>query len=110
MTKYHRHLHKRKQKAVRELRQDKMQFIDILTYAAAVFEPILVVPQIYRIFQEGSADGVSLATWIGFQVMTTVWLWYAVVHRQKAILISSGLFWIVQLGVIIGGFTYGAKW
>lgn len=110
MTKYHRHLHRKKQNAIEALGQSKTQFIDMLTYGAAVVEPVLVVPQIFRIFRDGHADGVSLATWIGFQIMTTIWLWYGIVHRQKAIIVSSCLFWVTQFGVILGGFLYGAKW
>jgi len=103
MTKYHRHIHTSSRKKAPKL-------IDKIIYIAAVLEPALVIPQILRIFSTREADGVSLSTWVGFEVMTAIWLWYSAEHKQKMVFLYSVLFFIVQGLVIIGGLIYGAKW
>ena len=84
--------------------------IDKLVYFAAVLEPLVTLPQVVVIFRDKSAEGVSIASWLGFQILTAVWIWYGYVHKDKAILIYQGLFFIFQGMVIAGGIMYGAKW
>ena len=84
--------------------------IDKLVYIAAVLEPLVTLPQVIVIFRDKSAEGVSIASWLGFQILTAVWIWYGYVHKDKAILIYQGLFFIFQGMVIAGGIMYGAKW
>jgi uncharacterized protein with PQ loop repeat len=85
-------------------------YIDRLVYFAAILEPLVTIPQVYIIFHDKSAEGVSLLSWLGFQILTAIWIWYGYVHKDKAILIYQGLFFIFQGMVIIGGIMYGAKW
>jgi len=84
--------------------------IDRVTYGAAFIEAAIVLPQVYRIFSTKSADDISLLTWVGFQILNTVWIFYGLVHRNKVILFYSISYGAVQLFVIIGGVMYGAKW
>ena len=88
----------------------KSLVVDKLTYAAAIIEPIITLPQAYQIFRDRSAEGVSITAWIGYELLTIVWLWYGVVHKEKMIIIYSALYAFVQLGVIIGALLFGGKW
>lgn len=101
---------KLKKKAVRIYKSDKPLVVDRLTYIAAIIEPIITIPQAVLIFQTKSAAGISLLSWIGFQILTIIWIWYAIVHEERMILLYQGLFFIIQGFVIIGGIMYGAKW
>jgi len=76
----------------------------------AILEPIITLPQVFTIFLNKTAAGVSLLTWVGYEILTVVWLWYAVVHKDKLIFLYQGLYFLVQTGVIAGGLMYGAKW
>lgn len=88
----------------------KPRLVDRLTYCAAIIEPVITVPQAVTIFQRHSATAISLSTWVGYEGLTLVWLWYGLVHRERMILTYQGLFFITQAAVIIGAFIYGAKW
>ena len=108
--------HPHKQKQIRRHRtlvvkkQKKPILVDRLTYVAAIVEPIITIPQATVIFKEKTAAGISLGSWIGFQILTAVWIWYALVHKDWLILTYQGLFFVVQAAVIIGAIIYGANW
>jgi uncharacterized protein with PQ loop repeat len=109
MKKLNKHLGKRRHVLI-SARKAKPLLVDRLTYAAAIIEPIITIPQVIVIFRDQTAAGVSLFSWVGYQLMTLVWIWYAIVHKDRLILIYQGLFFIVQTAVIIGGIIYGAQW
>lgn len=104
MSRYHRHINTKKKKS------NKYRLVNRATFAVAIIEPVITIPQAVDIFREHTAAGVSLSTWVGYEVLTLVWLWYGYVHKEKMILVYQGLFMVVQTAVIIGGITYGAKW
>lgn len=110
MTRYHRHLHTKKRHVLIVTKQVKPKLVDRLTLVAAIIEPLITLPQAAVIFQHRSATAVSLSTWVGYECLTIVWLWYAIVHREKMILLYQGLFFITQAAVVLGGLMYGAKW
>jgi len=91
-------------------RQAKAHLVDRLTYFAAILEPVITIPQVVVIFKSKTAAGVSLSSWIGYEILTAIWLWYAIVHKDRLILLYQGLFFIVQALVIIGALMYGANW
>ena len=84
--------------------------VDRLTFVAAVVEPLVTVPQAVIIFRRHSAEDISLSTWVGYEILTIIWIWYAIVHKDKMVFIYQGLFLIIQTVIIIGGLLYGAKW
>lgn len=109
MSKYHNHKHLKK-RTLTVGRSKKPLLIDRATFVVAVLEPLVTLPQAATLYVHKTAAGVSLSTWVGYEVLTVVWLWYAVVHRDKLILLYQGLFFIIQTAVIAGGLMYGAKW
>ncbi len=109
MSRLHRH-NAAKKRTLTVNKVKKPLLIDRLTFVAAVVEPLVTIPQAYVIFRDHTAAGVSLSTWLGYEILTVVWLWYAIVHREKMILVYQGLFMIIQTVVIIGGLLYGAPW
>jgi uncharacterized protein with PQ loop repeat len=88
----------------------KNTLVDRVTYVVAIVEPIITIPQAATIFVHRTAAGISLSTWIGYEVLTFVWLWYAVAHKDRLIFLYQVLYFFVQTAVIIGGLMYGAKW
>ncbi len=109
MSRYHRHQsRKRTTLVLKKTRNAKL--VDRATFLAAIIEPLVTIPQAMVIFKQHSAAGVSLSTWVGYEVLTLVWIWYGIVHKEKMILLYQGLFLIIQTIVIIGGLMYGAKW
>jgi uncharacterized protein with PQ loop repeat len=109
MSRYHNHKHLKK-RTLTVGKVKKPLLIDRATFVVAVLEPLVTLPQAATLYIHKTAAGVSLSTWVGYEVLTVVWLWYAVVHRDKLILLYQGLFFIIQTAVIAGGLMYGARW
>lgn len=84
--------------------------VDRLTYAAAIIEPIITLPQAIQIFRTGNAEGVSIFSWLGYELLQIIWLWYGIVHKDRVIILYSTLYAFVQAAVIIGAVLYGGKW
>ena len=108
MTRLHAHKHLKRHRVLTAQKKYKPLFVDRATYIAAVIEPIITIPQVMIIFRTKTAAGVSLVSWIGYEILTAVWVWYGIVHKDKLILLYQGLFLIVQGAVIVGAIIYGA--
>jgi len=109
MPRYHHHRVKRNRTLVVK-KSANYRLVDRATYIVAILEPLITIPQVYTIFAHRTAAGVSLSTWVGYEVLTIVWVWYALSHKDRLILLYQGLFMIVQAAIIVGGLMYGAKW
>lgn len=86
------------------------KFVDKAIYVAAFVEPATTVPQVMAIFRTKSAAGISMISWVSYLLFSILWLWYGIVHRQKALIIAYALFAITEVLVLIGGVMYGAQW
>ncbi len=110
MTKFLKHKHVKKRRTLIAAKKTNPLLVDRLTYIAAVVEPIITIPQAVIIFRDRTAAGISLSSWVGFEILTAIWIWYALVHKERLILVYQGLFFIVQAFVIAGAVIYGASW
>jgi len=73
----------------------------------AIVLPFTALPQVYTIWIEHNAAGVSLITWSLFLILSIPFLIYALVHKIKPYIIMNILWIVVYLLVIIGAFIYG---
>jgi len=81
--------------------------IDKLVYAARIAAPILTVPQVLKIWIGKSAAGVSALTWGTYTITAVIWLAYGIAHKNKPIIISYGLWIVLELLIVIGTILYG---
>ena len=86
------------------------RLVDWLTLSVAIIEPLVTLPQIITIIVHHTAAGVSISTWVGYDLVTIIWLFYAYFHKIRVILIESSLFMLVQTAVIVVALIYGAQW
>ena len=98
-----------KHKIVTKHKKQK-RLADKIIYFAAIIEPLFVIPQIIQIFRLQDATSVSLLTWLGFNVLTAIWLWWAILNREKVIIVYQGLYLVFNTVVIFGAFMFGAHW
>lgn len=80
--------------------------LDALVCFFAVAAPLFEVPQAYTIFSTQSARDVSLSTWGFFTASSLVWFIYGLRKRAKMIVLSSGLYFVVESVVVIGILRY----
>lgn len=101
-----RHKHERKHKIPKSKKTSYLVFLDKLTFVVGVIGPFTVLPQIYSIYHDKSAAGVSMATWLLIFIVTFPWILYGVAHKDKSIIVSFTLWEIVNLSVVIGVLLY----
>jgi len=84
----------------------KKRFIDKAIYVAALVGPLFTLPQIYNIWIQHNASGVSVITWMTFTITSFFWFYYGYVHNEKPIIFSSILWIIMQSLVWVGTLVY----
>ncbi len=94
------HHHKR-------LRKKDTPFLDKLIFFAALASPAMTFPQVFKIWIEQDASGVSIISWAAYTVTAFIWLAYGVAHKDKAIIISNGLWLTLDPLIVIGALIYG---
>ena len=102
-----RHKYERRQKPTKNQKTSYIVFLDKLTFLVGVIGPFTVLPQIYSIFTQKSATGVSLLTWVLIFVVTFPWIFYGIAHKDKNIIVCFILWEVVNFGVILGVLMYG---
>lgn len=109
MSKLHRYRHQKARKVLLLKETVKPKLVDRLVYVAAIIEPLFSLPQAYQIYHDKAAANVSILSWLGFECLTLIWLWYGIVHREKMILIYQGLFFIIDGFVLVGAIYYSGR-
>ncbi|MFH1752055.1 MAG: PQ-loop domain-containing transporter [archaeon] len=104
---YHKRIKLQKKLQSISSSNSKTRFVDKLIYFAAVFGPIITIPQLLEIFLTQSAQGVSIISWSGFLLVSFIWLAYGFLHKYKPVIFANVLYAVFQLGIIIGIFLYG---
>lgn len=81
--------------------------MDRLIYFIGIVGPIMTIPQIYKIFAEQNAAGVSLISWSTYAITGFFWLVYAIMHKEKPLIFTYCLWIIVDLLIVLGVILYG---
>jgi uncharacterized protein with PQ loop repeat len=81
--------------------------VDSLMWFLSIVGPISTIPQIVQIYGEKSADGVSVLSWSLYLLIALSASAYAIVHKQKVILIGNILWSLTYIAVIVGAIIYG---
>ena len=83
------------------------RLIDKLVYVVGIAGPVMTLPQVTKIWLNKNAAGISLPTWITYAAASLIWTVYGVIHKDKPITISSLMFVVVNLLVVVGALIYG---
>ncbi len=102
------HFHKRKKEILgKEEKSNLKAFVDKIIYIVAASGPIMTIPQVYKIWHEKNASGVSLISWASYLIAAIIWLFYGVMHKEKPIIFTEIVWIVLQLAIIFGVFLYG---
>ena len=85
---------------------DMKRFVDRIIVFIAVIAPLTTIPQVLKIYLEKQVAGLSLETWLMYTVFNIIWVAYGIFHREKPIIISSVLWFTVDLLVAVGILVY----
>lgn len=89
LSNHHAHLRKRK------------KAIDASAYIVGVAGNFAVIPQIIKSWS-GPAPGLSVITWLLFVFIGLVWLSYAVMHKQKPLILAQSIGISCNVLVVMG--------
>jgi uncharacterized protein with PQ loop repeat len=84
-----------------------VNFLDKLVYLVAIVTPFATLPQIYTIWWEKKADGVSLLTWSLYIILGIPMFIYCWVHKEKPLILMYFLLLIVNGLVLLGAILHG---
>ncbi len=102
------HLYKKHHLRFRAKQQRKIA--DRLTLLAAIGGPLFTLPQAVKAFAPENGSAIALSTWIAYNVLSVVWIYYGVVHKERLIIVTQSLYMVVQTMVIVGALQHGARW
>ncbi|MCA9459746.1 MAG: hypothetical protein KC550_04325, partial [Nanoarchaeota archaeon] len=77
-------------------------FLDKAIYVVGISGPIMTMPQLFKIWVEKDASGISLISWSWYLLTAIVWLVYAITHKEKPLIITNSLWIIVEIFIVIG--------
>jgi uncharacterized protein with PQ loop repeat len=75
-----------------------------MAYVVGVGGNIAVIPQIIKAW-ESDAPGLAILTWVLFIVIGFIWLAYAILHKQKPLIVAQ----IVGIScnmLVVGGWIF----
>jgi len=84
-----------------------INFMDKIIYFVAIMGPLMTFPQLWKIWVEQVATGVSIFTWVAYFLGSFFWLVYGVTHKEKPIIITNILWVILTIAIVVGIWMYG---
>ncbi len=104
------HFHKRKRISLKHEiypSPNKLKrLVDGLIYLGGVLGPLLTIPQLTEIWFSKNASGVSIVSWGAYFIGAIFWLFYGLVHKEKPIIFTYGIWAILDLFIVIGVVIY----
>jgi len=101
------HFHKRK-RMQQGAHPDRLKdFIDRIIYVVGIAGPIMTIPQLWKIWVEKNAAGVSVLSWAGYLIAAVFWLIYGIVHKEKPIIVTYVLWILLEAMIVLGTVIYG---
>ena len=80
---------------------------DNLIYLGGILGPIVTIPQLIEIWLNKNASGVSVISWTAYLVGAIFWLFYGLVHKERPIIFTYGIWIIIDILIVIGAIIYG---
>ena len=74
---------------------------EIVGLSAAFLSTSAFIPQVYKIYKEKNADGISLTMYIILFTGVILWFIYGILIGSLSIIIANGVTALLQLSIII---------
>ncbi len=85
------------------LRDPKIQrIINKSVYAVTITGIAVTIPQVLKVWSDSGNQGVSIISWMGFAFSASFWLLYGLLHKDKAIILSSSAGIIMDILIVVG--------
>lgn len=77
--------------------------VDMMAYTVGVLGNAAVIPQIIKAW-ESKAPGLAIVTWLLFVGVGLIWLAYAILHKQKPLILAQAVCLTADIAVVAGWF------
>ena len=74
---------------------------EVIGLSAAFLTTSAFIPQVYKIYKEKNADGISLLMYLILFIGVILWLIYGILISSLSIVIANGITALLQLNIII---------
>lgn len=81
--------------------------IDKLVYIAGPMIPVAIAPTAYNVWVNEEVAGVSLITWGILSVTSFIMANYAIIHREKLLLLTYVPLFLLNISVVAGVLVIG---
>ncbi|MCR4327637.1 MAG: SemiSWEET family transporter [Nanoarchaeota archaeon] len=85
----------------------KIRTLDKVVYVVGILGPLMMLPQIIKIYTMKSAEGLSFISYLSFAIFSVIWVIYGQAHKEKPIIITHSLWIIFHLLIVMGVLIYG---
>lgn len=83
------------------------KILNFVITIVATASPLITIPQLFDIYTRRDATGVSSATWLMYIFTASIWFYYGVIHKEKAIIINGVLGIFLGASIFFGTLIYG---
>ncbi len=81
--------------------------LNLIIVVVATASPLITLPQLFDIYNNKTASGVSSITWLAYIFTSTIWLTYGVIHKEKIIMVNGVLGIFLGASIFFGTILYG---
>lgn len=104
---HHHHHHKKIEKHVHK--EKWINVIDDFVYFFSTISILMTLPQIFKIWVEHNASGVSGISWIAYLFGACFWTLYGIAHKDKLIITINTIWIFLNLSIVTGIFMFGGS-
>ena len=83
-----------------------IRVFDRILLTIAVIGPLTALPQVWNVYTKHAVAGLSLASWSLWAFFNLFWILYGFVHKEKPLIITHILWFIMNLSIAIGILLY----
>ena len=95
---HHQHMRKR----IADAKKFEISLIDRLVFIAGPLIPIAIAPTAYNVWINKEIAGVSLITWGTLTVTSFIMANYALIHKEKALILTYIPLFLLNVTVVVG--------
>jgi hypothetical protein len=102
------HQSKRREGIIQTARSETLVWaMDMLAYGVSFLSLAFTTNQLWIIWVDHIASGISVLAWIFYTLSGIVWFLYGLLHRDRVISITNFLWALFAFFIVIGVLIYG---
>jgi uncharacterized protein with PQ loop repeat len=82
------------------------KILNLVVTIVATASPLITVPQLFDIYFNKNASGVSSITWLAYVFTSTIWLMYGVMHKENILVVNAILGIFLGASIFFGTLIY----